>query len=157
MNGTKAVAGFMLLGIGTAPAMAADSADDDAGSIVVTGRRYLDAQPASATKTDTPAVETPQSVTTVTRDQIDDQNVQSVGQALRYSAGTMSDVEISTRYDSVFLRGFGGFGGGGIAFVAFLDGLRLPRGQAFAQTSVDPFLLDHVDILKVPPPFSTAR
>ena len=103
----------------------------------------------SATKTDTPVVETPQALTVLTRKQFDDQNTQTVGQALRYTAGVLSEVDSSTRYDSVYLRGFGGFGTSS-SFVSSLDGLPLPRGQAFAQSSVDPFLLDRVDVLKGP-------
>lgn len=121
----------------------------DPDAIVVTGDSYLDETPGSATKTPTPAVETPQSIVTVTRRQIDDQNAQTVGSALRYSSGVLSDVDASSRNDSVFLRGFGGFGTGS-AFVGFLDGLRLPRGQAFGQFSIDPFLLDRVEIIKGP-------
>lgn len=34
--------------------------------------------------------------------------------------------------------------------MSYLDGLKLPRGQAFAQTSIDPFLLDRIDVLKGP-------
>ena len=64
----------------------------------------------TATKTSTPVLETPQSISTVTRKQIDEQNPQTVGNALRYTAGVLSEVDATTRYDSVFLRGIGGFG-----------------------------------------------
>lgn len=122
---------------------------ENADSIVVTGERYFDEVPTSATKTRTPAVETPQSIVTVTREQMDDQNVQTVGSALRYSAGVLSDVDATSRFDTVFIRGFGGFSTSA-AFVGFLDGLKLPRGQAFAQFSIDPYLLDRVEIVKGP-------
>lgn len=103
----------------------------------------------AATKTATPVLETPQSVTTVTRRQIDEQNPQTVGNALRYTAGVLSEVDATTRNDSVFIRGFGGFGTS-TNFVSFLDGLKLPRGQAFAVTSIDAFLLDRIEVLKGP-------
>ncbi len=103
----------------------------------------------SATKTDASAVETPQSVTTITRKQLDDQNPQTVGEALRYTAGVLSDRDTNARYDSVFLRGFGAFGTA-TSYANYLDGLKLPRGQAFAQTSIDPYLLDRIDVLKGP-------
>lgn len=140
---TLAMAGW------AAPALAQEQRIDDSTTIVVTGDRYLDDTPSSATKTSTPAIETPQSIVTVTRRQIDDQNAQTVGSALRYSSGVLSDVDATSRNDSVFLRGFGGFGTGSV-FVGFLDGLRLPRGQAFGQFSIDPFLLDRVEIIKGP-------
>lgn len=103
----------------------------------------------TATKTSTPVLETPQSISTVTRHQIDEQNPQTVGNALRYTAGVLSEVDATSRYDSVFLRGIGGFGTS-TNFVSFLDGLKLPRGQAFAVTSIDPFLLDRIEIIKGP-------
>ena len=110
---------------------------------------YLNQRSTAATKTDTPVLETPQSISTVTRRQMDDQNVQTVGNALRYTAGILSDADTNSRFDSVFIRGFGSFGTT-TNYVSFLDGLKLPRGQAFANTAVDPFLLDRVDVLKGP-------
>lgn len=118
------------------------TAEDTSGSVLVKSAR-------SATKTTTPVAETPQSVTTVTRKQIDDQNPQTVSEALRYTAGVLSDRDSNSRYDSVFLRGFGAFGTA-TSYVNYLDGLKLQRGQAFATPSIDPFFLDHVDILKGP-------
>lgn len=61
----------------------------------------------------------------------------------------LSEVDATSRYDSVFLRGIGGFGTS-TNFVSFLDGLKLPRGQAFAVTSIDPFLLDRIEVIKGP-------
>ncbi|MGO4665434.1 TonB-dependent siderophore receptor [Bosea sp. 2RAB26] len=124
-------------------------------TLVVTGERdnsrdeYLCRSTTTATKTRTPVIETPQAISTVTRQQMDDQNPQTVGNALRYTAGVLSERDATSRYDSVFLRGFGGFGTS-TDFVGFLDGLKLPRGQAFAVTSIDPFLLDRIDVIKGP-------
>ncbi|MDN2578394.1 TonB-dependent siderophore receptor [Aquibium sp. ELW1220] len=116
--------------------------DDTSGEVLVKSAR-------SATKTVTPVAVTPQSITTITRKQIDDQNPQTVGESLRYTAGVLSDRDSSSRYDSVFLRGFGAFGTA-TSYVNYLDGLKLPRGQAFATPSIDPSFLDHVDVLKGP-------
>lgn len=114
-----------------------------------TGDRMLLDTTSSATKSSTPVLETSQSVTTVTRKQLNDQASQTVSEALRYTAGVLSDRDTNTRYDSVFIRGFGAFGTA-TQYVSFLDGLKLPRGQAFAQASIDPYLLDRVDVLKGP-------
>jgi iron complex outermembrane receptor protein len=103
----------------------------------------------SATKTNAPVLETPQSVTTISRKQIDEQNPQTVAESLRYTAGVLSDRDSSSRYDSVFLRGFGAFGTD-TNYVSYLDGLKLVRGQAFATPQTDPFFLDHIDVLKGP-------
>ncbi|WAC27686.1 TonB-dependent siderophore receptor [Ancylobacter sp. SL191] len=109
----------------------------------------LQTRNATATGTNTPVLETPLSVTSVTRRQMDEQNPQTVSEALRYTAGVLSDRDTNARYDSIFIRGFGSFGTA-TNYVSFLDGLQLPRGQAFAQTSIDPFLLERVDVLKGP-------
>lgn len=114
-----------------------------------TSRTVIAKSARSATKSTTPVMETPQSVTTITRKQIDDQNPQTVSEALRYTAGVLSDRDSNSRYDSVFLRGFGAFGTA-TSYVNYLDGLRLQRGQAFATPSIDPFFLDHIDVLKGP-------
>src|SRR5690606_16163385 len=52
---------------------------------------YRASRSATATKTDTPLAETPQSVTVVTRDQIVDQGATNLQDALNYAAGVRSD------------------------------------------------------------------
>lgn len=103
---------------------------------------------AASTKTETPVLQTPQSVDVITRKQLDDQNPQTVGNAMQYTAGVFMP-DANTRFDSLFIRGFGGFGTAS-TFVGFLDGLKLPRGQAFGQFQIDPFLLERIDVLKGP-------
>lgn len=102
----------------------------------------------ASTKTETPILQTPQSVDVITRKQLDDQNPQTVGNAMQYTAGVFMP-DANTRFDSLFIRGFGGFGTSS-TFVGFLDGLKLPRGQAFGQFQIDPFLLERIDVLKGP-------
>jgi iron complex outermembrane receptor protein len=103
----------------------------------------------TGSKTDTPLIEAPQSLGVVTRDQIDDQQPQSISQALRYTAGVLSEIRPSARFDSVFVRGFGGQGTGA-AFVNFLDGLRVGRGASFAVPTFDPYLLERIEVLRGP-------
>ena len=103
----------------------------------------------TGTKTDTPLIEAPQSVSVVTREQMDEQAALSVSGALRYSAGVLSEVRPSARYDSVFVRGFGGQGTGA-AFVNFLDGLRQGRGLYFGVPNNDPWLLERIEVLRGP-------
>lgn len=110
---------------------------------------YVDELPKTATKSSIPVLEIPQSISTVTRRQLDDQNPQSVKDALNYSAGVLSTPDTTSRYDSLFMRGYGGFGTS-TRIVDFLDGLRLPRGQGFALPSIDAFLIDHIDVLRGP-------
>ncbi len=111
---------------------------------------YVARRSASATKTDTPLIETPQSITVVPRAQMDDQGVQSVSQAVRYSAGVLGETRLSSgRYDSVFIRGFGG-AGTGAGFINNLDGLRLQRGVNFLVPIGEPWGLERVEVLRGP-------
>jgi iron complex outermembrane receptor protein len=111
---------------------------------------YVARRSATATKTDTPLIETPQSITVVPRAQMDDQGVQSVSQALRYSASVLGETRLSSgRYDSVFIRGFGG-AGSGAGFINNLDGLRLQRGVNFLVPIAEPWGLERVEVLRGP-------
>jgi len=99
----------------------------------------------SATKSSTPLVETAQSVTVITRDEMDARGVLNLNQAVRYAAGVTADTRggEGTRYDLFDLRGF--------TVPTFLDGLKFqdsPTGFAVAQT--DTFRLDRVELLKGP-------
>ena len=62
---------------------------------------YVARASVSATKTDTPLIETPQSVSVVTREQITEQGAQTLNQVLRYTAGvaTESRGATATRLD----------------------------------------------------------
>ncbi|MEN9719189.1 MAG: hypothetical protein RIQ99_2067, partial [Pseudomonadota bacterium] len=87
-----------------------------AGPIVVTGESYHLAEPAS-TKTGTRLIDTPQSVTMLQREQLDDQGVEQLNDALRYVPGiTLGQGE--GHRDQVVLRGQSSTAD------FFLDGLR---------------------------------
>ena len=90
----------------------ADEADDPGersyapADIIVTGewQGYVADDGSTAMKTPTPLVDVPQAVTVVTRDQLDDQNVRHLGEALRYVAGISMETGEGHR-DEVFIRG----------------------------------------------------
>ncbi|GBQ23795.1 TonB-dependent siderophore receptor [Gluconacetobacter sacchari] len=112
--------------------------------IVVRARRAATVA-SSATKSDTPLIDTAQSVTVVTRAEMDVRGVLNLNQAVRYAAGVTPDLRggVGTRYDLFLLRGF--------QVPTFLDGLKLqgsPTGYAVAQT--DTARLDRLEILKGP-------
>ncbi|MCI5067614.1 TonB-dependent receptor plug domain-containing protein, partial [Acidovorax sp.] len=80
------------------------SAEKESATAPVVGYRARNA--ATATKTDTPLSETPQSVTVVTRDQMVDQGATTFQEALLYAAGVRSDAYgLDSRSDSVRVRG----------------------------------------------------
>ncbi|WP_241024738.1 TonB-dependent siderophore receptor [Burkholderia sp. Ac-20365] len=107
---------------------------------------YVPVTATTATKTDTPLIETPQSVSVVTRDQMTDQNVQSVPEALRYTAGVVSEIRGGSAAGAPYLfsRGF--------YLEQFLDGSRLPSDVSFgyAIPSFDPYGLERIDVLHGP-------
>ncbi|PIK73588.1 TonB-dependent siderophore receptor, partial [Methylobacterium frigidaeris] len=65
---------------------------------------YLTRRTASATRTDTPLINTPQSVTVVTQAQIRDQGFQSLTEAIRYVPGVIPHQGEGNR-DDVVIRG----------------------------------------------------
>lgn len=91
------------------PAMAAEAegADQaDGRTIIVTGKAigYKATDTATATKTDTPLIDVPQTVSVVTRARIDDQALRSMADVLRYVPGTTVGQGEGNR-DQITLRG----------------------------------------------------
>lgn len=127
---------------GAAIAQPADSSSDKVEKVVVTAPRYVPQRTPGATKTDTPLVETPQSVTVIDRDQMDVLGWTSVDQAVRYSAGVIGEnFGPDQRYDWLTLRGF--------YPIQYVDGLQAPIGST-ANIGLDLFGLELVEILKGP-------
>src|SRR5690606_17055236 len=104
---------------------------------------YRASRSATATKTDTPLAETPQSVTVVTRDQIVDQGATNLQDALNYAAGVRSDAYgLDSRTDSVLVRGS--------EPSTFIDGLRQTNGYYTSAARPDPYTLERIDVLRGP-------
>ncbi|WP_420232133.1 TonB-dependent siderophore receptor [Pseudomonas sp. ABY48] len=101
-----------------------------------------------ATKTSTALRETSQSVSVVTREQMDDQGAQTVSQAMRYTPGVLTNPYGTThRYDYVAMRGFND----GSVDNIYLDGLKsMGDSGTYSSMQVDPYFLERVDILKGP-------
>lgn len=100
----------------------------------------------SAAKTNTSIRETPQAVSVVTRDQIDQQGANTVAEALRYTPGVLPDPNgYDIRYDWLYIRGFSNYG------TMWLDGLALAGDPSnYATPSVNPFALERIDVIKGP-------
>ncbi|QCI15372.1 TonB-dependent siderophore receptor [Pseudomonas putida] len=101
-----------------------------------------------ATKTSTALVETSQSVSVVTRQQMDDQGSQTVAQAMRYTPGVLTNPYGAThRYDYVAMRGFNDSSVDNI----YLDGLKsMGDNGTYSTMQVDPYFLERIDVLKGP-------
>ncbi|AWB25535.1 TonB-dependent siderophore receptor [Methylobacterium currus] len=99
----------------------------------------------TATKTNTPLIETPQSVSVVTREQLNDRNVQTLNEAINYTPGVASNVfGYDPRFDAFYIRGFSVTNVG-----IYRDGLRQPSSP-FAIPRVEPYGLDAITILRGP-------
>jgi len=96
-------------------------------------------------KMDVPLREVPQSVSVVTRQQMDDRGVQSLSDAIDYSAGvSASPYGQDTRFEQFVIRGFDEN-----LLGIYRDGMRLPTA-GFAGFRQEPYGLQRVDILRGP-------
>ena len=128
--------------IPTAQTVSVPAPDAGVEGIVVTAKRYVPTQTAAGSKTDTPLIEIPQSITVINRDQIDLLNERTLGEAVRYAAGVNGDLfGADQRYDWLTVRGF--------TPVEYIDGLQAPVG-AVQNSGIDLFGADSVEILKGP-------
>lgn len=100
---------------------------------------------ASGTKTDTPLRKTPQSITVVTREEMDLLDPATLKDAFRYSSNVMVDNRGSVSgFNSVNIRGFNQSSDN-----IYLDGLKL-QGDSFTSFQVDPYMLERAELLRGP-------
>lgn len=146
MQGTRSIrpGAAWLLGVSLLPlTAAAQQATRDAEAlapITVTGQ--------AATKTETPFIETPQSVSRISRETMDVRGVQSVQRAADYTPGVFTNqIGASNRYDYLVLRGFSD----GSLSNTFLDGLKLMGDtNSYSSMVIDPYFLESIEIVKGP-------
>ncbi len=103
----------------------------------------------AGTKTDTPLIETPQSISVITRKQLDQQNFQTAAQSLQYAPGVSTGTRggYDPRFDYANVRGFNESTQGD-----YRDGLRQNAGvgSSFSFFGVEPYGLDRIDIVRGP-------
>ncbi|WP_236020287.1 TonB-dependent siderophore receptor [Sabulicella rubraurantiaca] len=108
------------------------------------GRGLVAQQANSGTKTATPLIETPQSISVITRDQMDLRQVQNLSEAMRFTPGVRSDAYgEGARYDWFYLRGFRADTTG-----VFLDGLRFDSGALAGRPEA--WGLERIEVLRGP-------
>lgn len=142
----KCFAAFSILAIqaGFSPLFAQQQADDtdSIDEIVVTAPNYVSTGGRSANKSDIPLVETPQSVTVISRDMIDLLNVNSLNESMRYVSGAIGEsFGPDERYDWLKVRAFDP--------VLFIDGVQAPIASV-NNTGADLYGSESVEILKGP-------
>jgi iron complex outermembrane recepter protein len=106
------------------------------------GIGYVAKRSKTATKTDSAIITNPQSISIVTRQQMDDLGAQTVDQALRYTAGAYSQDGTDIRFDQLFGRGF--------ALDSYLDGMHLYQSPRFATPRIDPYFVERMEVLHGP-------
>lgn len=100
---------------------------------------------ATGTKTDTPLRKTPQSITVVTREEMDLLDPTELKDAFRYAAGVKVDNRGSVSlFNSVNIRGFAQTGDN-----VYLDGLKL-QGDSYSTFQIDPYMLERAELLRGP-------
>lgn len=112
-----------------------------ADTIVVTGSRQV----RTATKTDTPLLEVPQSVSVISEEMIELRNYQRLTDALRFTAGVQTGkFGNDVRYEQIEIRGFSAS-----VFGDYRDGLRQssPSSSLFVN---EPYGLEAIEIFKGP-------
>ncbi|WP_232513609.1 TonB-dependent siderophore receptor [Burkholderia humptydooensis] len=123
-------------------------------TITVTGRQpgadngpergYVAEAATVGTKVRTSVLETPQSVSVVTRRQMEAQQPTTTSQALRYAAGVNSESYggFGTQLDLTRIRG--------IDADYYLDGLRVISNTSTWTPQIDPYTLERVEVLRGP-------
>lgn len=140
-----------LTGFAGQTAMAQQQSETKLEAIVVKGDRdaggpvegYVAKSSRTASKTGTPLLETQQSVSVITHDEIEAQGAQTVGQALNYTPGVLGQpFGTDPRFDAPIIRGFDG------RQVQFLNGLRMMRTAGAPAFEI--YGLENIDVLRGP-------
>jgi iron complex outermembrane receptor protein len=121
-----------------APVTVSAGAEQESPTAPVTG--FVAKRALSATKTDTPLIETPQAISVITRDQMEAQGVQTLRQVTAYTAGAVSNY-FDSRQDTFKARG------GDVT--QYLDGMVRFIGY-WNDTRPDPYTLERVEFLRGP-------
>lgn len=115
----------------------------ESGEIIVTARHFVPEGTQTATKSDIPLIQVPQSISVVTRDQIDLLNFIDAQQAVRYTSGVFGEnYGPDPRYDFITVRGF--------TPKQYIDGLAVPATTTISSVGVDLYAFQSLDILKGP-------
>ncbi|MFW2587018.1 TonB-dependent siderophore receptor [Sagittula sp. SSi028] len=137
----------------TTAARAQDSNIQDLGTLTLESESddtlvqngYVAQSGRQATRVDTPIRDIPQAISTVTQDQIEDQDPRTLLESVGYNAGAnTTNFGFDSRYDAIYLRGFSSYYDG-----LFRDGLRQVNGPS-AWYQNHPYSMEAVSLLKGP-------
>ncbi|TWI01621.1 iron complex outermembrane receptor protein [Bradyrhizobium daqingense] len=106
---------------------------------------YVANSSSAGTKTNTPLLETPQSISVVTRKELNDRAVQTLTEAVGYEPGVRIDAAgYDPRFDAISIRGFDITYNG-----IYLDGLRL-AGAGLGVFKTEPYGVDSITVVRGP-------
>ncbi|WBL78590.1 TonB-dependent siderophore receptor [Bradyrhizobium xenonodulans] len=106
---------------------------------------YVASGSTAGTKTNTPLLETPQSISVVTRKELNDRAVQTLTEAVGYQPGVRIDASgYDPRFDAISIRGFDITYNG-----IYLDGLRLV-GAGLSVFKTEPYGVDSITLVRGP-------
>ncbi|MFY2840684.1 TonB-dependent siderophore receptor [Achromobacter ruhlandii] len=107
---------------------------------------YVARRSATATKTDTPIIETPQSISVITADRYNTLGATNIKDALAYTPGVSTTTYGSdSRYDWVSLRGFDAYTPG-----FYLDGLPLRNNGNWGIWQTENYGAERIELLRGP-------
>jgi len=106
---------------------------------------YVAERSATGTKTDTPIVETPQSISVVTAERIEAMGATRLTEALAYTPGVSLNGGYDSRYDWLNLRGFDSISPG-----FYLDGMQLRNNASYTSWRTEPYATERIEVLRGP-------
>ncbi|WP_333917909.1 TonB-dependent siderophore receptor [Vibrio crassostreae] len=118
------------------------AADSNIETVTIMGKAYRN----TATKSALEPEETPQGITVIDEEQLDQRGVKSLNQALRYAPGVVTEQKGAsvTMYDTFSIRGFSNN-------QSYYDGLVLPFLTGWnLQPQIDPIAIQQVEVFKGP-------
>ncbi|WP_412069008.1 TonB-dependent siderophore receptor [Rubrivirga sp. IMCC43871] len=118
------------------------------GAITVVSRRggFVPASLSSASKIGASPLETPQSVSVITQDQLEVQDATTLAEALRYTPGVQGEVwGYEPRFTWLTIRGFDATQTG-----LYRDGLQLRNVNYAVDYNVEPYGMERIEVLRGP-------
>lgn len=123
-------------------AFAQEKSSDSVETVTILGKTYRN----TATKTALEPEETPQAISVIEQEELEQRGVTSLGQALRYASGVVTETKggAVTMYDNFYIRGFR-------IDQTYYDGLVLQYLKGWnLQPQIDPLAIQRVEVFKGP-------
>ena len=128
------------------PGLALAQSAEKLEEVVVYGRDFVETANSSGTKTDTPLIETPQSISIISRDLLDSWNAGKLTEALRYTPGVNAEAfGFEPRFTGLRLRGFTANTEG-----FYRDGLALRNPLFIVSYNLEPYGAERLEVPRGP-------